>query len=303
MTALPLPLPSPPSNPLRPLGPLAAPTLARAALGTPTAPPAGGASADPLRCGLSAIRAYRIALLAPAMSGLGRATRLAIRQLTDDPEAPPDLVAEAARAALALGDAAWATRLLARARARGGEEGRLIARAWGTCPERPPAPRGSSGQRGDAWADEAARAAALGDRRWAVEAVRLGLDQRPHHAELRLLSAVLDAEAPIPTALQPVEAGGLLSIERWRRRVAYRPAPMSAAPSAWSTLREDGVTHPRLQTPAALAALPPRHLAVRVERLIDRWVDGERFGLPCHRAADALRRLGIRPEAAWVQGR
>lgn len=269
-----------------------------------SAPPlAGAASGWPLRCGLSAIRAYRIALLAPAMSGLGRAARLAITQLTEGPEVPPDLLAEAARAALALGEGDWATRLLARSRRRDGEEGRWVERAW-LCPVEPPdLPRGSSGQRADAWADEAARALGRGDRVSAGEALRLGLVQRPHHAELRLLDLLLGADARLPDALRPAERGGFLSLERWRRRVAFRPAGSSGAPSAWSTLREDGVTHPRLQSPAALAALPPGHLAVRMERLVDRWVDGERFGVPCLRAADALRRLGLRPDPAWVRGR
>lgn len=269
------------------------------------APPSPGCApaGPPLRCGLAAIRAYRIALLAPALSGLRRAARLAIAHLSEGPEVPPDLLAEAARAAIAMGEVDWAARLLARCRRAQGEEGRLLERAW-LLPLAPQQlPSGSSGQRADAWADEAARAALRGDRASAGEAVRQGLEQRPHHAELRLLDALLRAGAPIPEALRPAEAGGFLSLERWRRRVAFRPAGSIGEASAWSTLREDGVTHPRLQTPAALSRLPPDHLAVRVERLADRWVDGERFGVPCLRAADALQRLGLRPDPAWLGGR
>ncbi len=294
-------LPQPQPLPLSALRPAA--LRPRAGADQPLLCPAGAppAAAPPparegaLRCGLHAIRAYRIALLQPALAGQTRRTWEAVRALTLDGEAPPDLLAEAARAVFALGEAEAADWLLRRARRAGSAEAALLSeelRGDDLLGPPGPAPTGSSGQIADAWADRAARAWARGDGAAARLSLRRGLEHRPHHAELRAILGVVEADMPLPEAFAaPLRRGGV-STERWRRRVGFTPTPAPGG-DGWSALREDGVVHPRLARPDELAALPADHLAVRLERLIDRAVDAERFGYPSEPARAALQAMGL----------
>lgn len=289
----------PPLAPPLPLAALRSAPRAELPLFCPAgAPPSAApppAREGALRCGLHAIRAYRIALLQPALAGQTRRTWEAVRALTLDGEAPPDLLAEAARAVFALGEAEAADWLLRRARRAGSVEAALLSEALRAddllAPPGAP-PVGSSGQVADAWADRAARAWALGDGDLARLHLRRGLEHRPHHAELRAILGVVEAGLPLPDAFAaPLRRGGV-STERWRRRVGYTP---TSAPGGdgWTALREDGVVHTRLARPDELAMLPADHLAVRLERLIDRAVDAERFGYPAEPARAALQAMGL----------
>ncbi len=247
----------------------------------------------PRRSSLEELRRLRVAMVSPALGGVrGRAWE-AIAALTEGPVVGPDALAEAARAALILGETEAASWLLRRGLSLGSEEARLLE-AWSSGADRPPEPtlgRGSSGQEADDLAGLALWRWRRGDERGAREALAQGRALRPGHAELAGVGEIIDRKGGDPRGLLPRAEYGWMSLERWRRRIGGFPAPVEGE-SAWATLYEDGITQPCLYTLAGLSGLPPIGIEVEAERAVDRLVSRHACGRTLGGVLEPVVRLG-----------